>query len=120
MEDEELSDLEKRKRHIAMNDEWTVWRKQALKLLDDLKPRINALEGRQYHGCGFHYAMVQDYWGTGSLIANNIAIKEDEIEIPVIAEVRLEALIDSIEKAEAYFEGKNKEEDHGKENLVEA
>lgn len=120
MEEYELSDLEKRKRHIALNDEWAEWRRKALKRLDELKPRINALEGKLYPGSGFHYAMVQDYWGTGSLIANNIAIKESEIEIPVIAEVRLEALVESIEKAEVYLNGKSKEEDHGKENLNEA
>ncbi len=106
MTEEQLSEHERRKRLIAINDEWSAWRKEAMKKLDEIKTRINALECRTYPGCGFHYALVEDYWQIGLMIASRHSIKESELEIPIIAQVRLESMIETIKAAEDYLASK--------------
>ncbi len=85
------------------------WKARALRGLEALAPRITALKGRMYLGCGFHYEMVRECAYLTRIVptVNEVVDGEQPAEVvqlqtaeSIIAQVRYKALVKNVADAE--------------------
>ncbi len=75
-----------------------MWRQRALPFALLLRERVNALKGRFYMGCGFHYSLEDSASHVLHLLAVPFVV-EDWTKA-IIARVVLESLADRVARAE--------------------
>ncbi len=93
---------------LDLADKYNAWREEAKhRLLSEIGPRLASLGKSGYQGCGFHYALENQF---GTLVAalckpwqpcgNHCHKIEDDHSICTVNEVLFEDLIEQIEEAE--------------------
>lgn len=86
------------------NDRYEQWRVRAIRRLETLGPRVEALGHRFYAGCGFHYDMENKYKNLHVYLAEElvVTIKNPAYAIShqIVNEVILEELCKDVSEAE--------------------
>jgi hypothetical protein len=80
------------------NSKFDRWRKRARSRLPELSARVFALRGKEYPGCGFHYAMERRLGNVVSLLSDleHRPTFDDE----VLMEISMQMLFEDVVEAE--------------------